>query len=287
MAMMIPSTTAIRALRQTLRQLSLSPSTPNPTASFIFPIRQVRHSSILANLRDIRTQHTNKKRVGRGPSSGKGKTSGRGHKGQGQRKGKPKNFEGGQTPQWIINPEKGFKNPLVKAYSPLNLSTIQLWIDQGRIDPTKPITLKELYDSRAVHGIKDGVKLLARDGDHLKVPIDITVNKASRQAIEKIEAIGGKIACRFYTREGIKSLTHPHLFPNGHRLANPTSRPDIEYYRDPVHRGYLSDTVKPGETPSLYWYRKSEEGQKKSEEEIERAKKNRELRRAQAENRIY
>ncbi|KAF3903474.1 hypothetical protein ABW20_dc0107047 [Dactylellina cionopaga] len=288
---MIPSTTALRALRQTLRQLSASPiSISNPSvASFILPFNQVRHSSILGDLRDIRSQHSNKKRLGRGPSSGKGKTSGRGHKGQGQRGGHgiPKNFEGGQTPQFITNPVKGFKNPLMKHFTPLNLCTLQLWIDQGRLDPTKPITLKELHDSRAVHGIKDGVKLLARDAEHLSVPIDITVNKASRQAIKKIEEVGGKVTTKFYTKEGIKFLTRPYLFPNGHRLAGPTARADIEYYRDHAHRGYLSDTVKPGESPSLYWYKKHEVVKKKTEEEAQLQKKNKELRKQQAANRIF
>ncbi|KAF3928942.1 hypothetical protein AA313_de0207074 [Arthrobotrys entomopaga] len=292
---MIPSTTALRALRQTLRQLGLSlVPTLHPTttaaAAFVSPIHQVRHyASILGDLRDIRTQHTNKKRKGRGPSSGKGKTSGRGHKGQGQRggHGPPKNFEGGQTPQWITNPEKGFKNPLMKHFSPLNLNLLQSWIDQGRIDPTKPITLKELHDSRAVHGIKDGVKLLARDSDKFKTVIDITVNKASRAAIAKIEELGGKISTRFYTKEGIRFITRPHLFPDGHRLAGPTARQDIEYYRDPAHRGYLVDTVKPGESPSLYWYKKHDVVKKKTEEEVIQQKKNKELRKEQAANRIF
>ncbi|EPS39218.1 hypothetical protein H072_6990 [Dactylellina haptotyla CBS 200.50] len=286
---MIPSTTALRALRQTLRQLNVSPLSAHPAtaAAFVFPVRH--YSMILSDLRDIRTQHTNKKRVGRGPSSGKGKTSGRGHKGQGQRGGhRPAtNFEGGQTVQAIVNPEKGFKNPLMKHFSPLNLNTIQLWIDQGRIDPTKPITLKELYDTRIVHGIKDGVKLLDRDGDQLKVPIDITVNKASRGAIARVEALGGKIVTKFYTKEGIKFITRPHLFPNGHRLAGPTSRQDIEYYRDPAHRGYLVDTVKPGESPSLYWYKKHDVVKKKTEAEALQQKKNKELRKQQAANRIF
>ncbi|EWC48578.1 hypothetical protein DRE_01800 [Drechslerella stenobrocha 248] len=304
---MIPSATALRALRQTLRQLSIAPVTRPSSSSvtpsiFALPLgQQVRHASLLGNLRDVRSSFTHKKRVGRGPSSGKGKTSGRGHKGQGQRGGhRPKNFEGGQTPQWITNPPRGknFKNPLMKHYSELNLCTVQRWIEQGRLDPTQPITLKELYESRAVHGIKDGVKLLAREADELKVPITIIVNKASRQAIEKVEAIGGKIETRFYTREGIRFVTRPHLFPDGHRLARPTSRFDIEYYRDPAHRGYLVPTVLSGESPSLYWYKKhvksveerekeKEERQKRTPEEVEAARRKKEIRKAQALNRVF
>lgn len=149
---MIPSTTALRALRKTLHQFTLSPS-PSPSTT--------RHySAILSQLSDIKSAHRNSTRVGRGPSSGKGKTSGRGHKGQGQRSGKPKNFEGGQTPLWITHPEKGFKNKLKEEFSVLNLDRLQSWIDQGRIDASKEITFKEMLDSRIVHGIKDGVKLL-------------------------------------------------------------------------------------------------------------------------------
>jgi len=140
--------------------------------------------------------------------------------------------------------------------SPLNLGKLQQWIDAGRIDPTKPITFKELLDTRAVHGIKDGVKLLGDGADTFKTPIDITVSRASASAIEAIEKAGGKITTRFFNKIGIKSITHPHLpaFEEGHRLAGPSSRFDIEYYRDPKHRGYLSETVaENSESPSLFF----------------------------------
>jgi large subunit ribosomal protein L15 len=138
--------------------------------------------------------------------------------------------------------------------SPLNLGKLQDWIDAGRIDPTKPITFKELLDTRAVHGIKDGVKLLGDGADRFKTPVEITVSRASQSAIEAIEKAGGKVTTRFFNKVGIKSITHPHLFPDGHRLAGPSSRFDIEYYRDPKHRGYLSEAVvESGESPSLFF----------------------------------
>lgn len=87
----------------------------------------------------------------------------------------------------------------------------------------------------------------------MKSSIDITVSRASQGAIKAIEAAGGKVTTRYFTQEGIKSVVYPHLRKIQPRLANPTARKDIEYYRDPKHRGYLSGTLKEGESPSLFW----------------------------------
>jgi large subunit ribosomal protein L15 len=160
----------------------------------------------------------------------------------------------------------------------LNLDRLQAWIDAGRIDPTKQITPREIIRSGVVgNTIKDGIKLLARGGDKLKTPIDIIVSRASAAAIEAIEAAGGKITTRYYTKEAIRrlvkgeSINTDKPLPVGpehvesvlaqaraapkhyYRLPDPTSREDIEYYRDPAHRGYLSHMLKPGESPSLYF----------------------------------
>lgn len=156
--------------------------------------------------------------------------------------------------------------------SPINLDRIQSWIDQGRLDPTKPITLKELAKSRCLHGVKDGVKLLARGAEVFKTPIDILVSRASATAIDAIEAVGGKVTTRFYTKPSIKRIlrgesvsspfplamtdtkaSHPHALPFTYRLPDPTSRKDIEYYRDAAHRGYLSHLVEEGHGPSLFF----------------------------------
>jgi large subunit ribosomal protein L15 len=159
--------------------------------------------------------------------------------------------------------------------SPINLNRIQEWIDQGRLDPTKPITLKELAKSRCVHGVKDGVKLLARGKEELKTPINILVSRASAAAIEAVEAAGGKVTTRYYTKQSIRRLLKGESVssftplgmssPSGsrsaldtarpftYRLPDPTSRKDIEYYRDPAHRGYLSHLVEEGQGPSLFF----------------------------------
>jgi len=156
--------------------------------------------------------------------------------------------------------------------SPINLDRIQSWIDQGRLDPTKPITLKELAKSRCLHGVKDGVKLLAYGKGSFKTPIDILVSRASATAIEAVEAAGGKVTTRFYTKPAIKRILRGQSVStplplelqrqNGevsaqnqfsYRLPDPTSRKDIEYYRDAAHRGYLSHTVEEGHGPSLFF----------------------------------
>ena len=220
--MLSPSPSALRLLRSTLSRFTSSLNAPNASSKLpLITFQAVRRASILADLRDIPAAHRNKKRVGRGASSGKGKTSGRGHKGQGQRSGLPHDFEGGQTPYKITNGPHGFENKTSKKYSPLNLDRIQSWIDQGRIDPTKEITFKELIETRCLHGIKDGVKLLGRvkemssfqdhyanlsmmvkNKEALKVPITITVSRASKDAIARIEELGGSITTRFFNKAG-------------------------------------------------------------------------------------
>ncbi|KAI3343248.1 ribosomal protein L18e/L15P [Ustulina deusta] len=240
------------------------------------PSSQTRSASILASLSDNRGAHQKRIRVGRGPSSGKGKTSGRGHKGQKQH-GKVKPwFQGGQTPLIFQKGRLGFDNLYVPVLSEVNLNKLQEWIDAGRIDPTKPITPKELIQSNLVGTIKDGIKLLARGADALRQPIDIMVSRASAAAIDAVEKAGGKIVTRYYTKQAIRRLVEGKSINTGlplptgaehvgpvlqeaqkrgffYRLPDPTSRWDMEYYRDPAHRGYLSHTLRPGESPSLYF----------------------------------
>ncbi|KIN04236.1 hypothetical protein OIDMADRAFT_52159 [Oidiodendron maius Zn] len=253
---------------------------PTPLASFLLPFLQARSASILSSLSDNPGAYNRRIRVGRGPSSGKGKTSGRGHKGQKQHGKVPARFQGGQTPLYIAHGVRGFENQFSAEMSPINLDRIQSWIDQGRLDPTKPITVKELVKSRCLHGVKDGVKLLARGKEQLKTPINILVSRASTEAINVVEAIGGKVITRYYTKQSIKRIlrgesessfiplsytptandespilaaTAASAAPFSYRLPDPTSRKDIEYYRDPAHRGYLTHLVEDGRGPSLFF----------------------------------
>jgi large subunit ribosomal protein L15 len=120
----------------------------------------------LNNLRDNDGSRRIKRRLGRGIGSSKGKTSGKGHKGSKPRTQQPNpGFEGGQSPLKLRIPKHGFTNKKFKIdYETLNLGKLQLWIDQGRIDASRKITMKELRDSGCVGRIlpnKQGVKLLA------------------------------------------------------------------------------------------------------------------------------
>ncbi len=90
--------------------------------------------------------------------------------------------------------------------SEVNLDRIQAWIDAGRLDPAKPITPKELIQSGLVGTIKDGIKILARGKETLKTPVEILVSRASTSAIDAIEAAGGKVVTRYYTKQSLKWL---------------------------------------------------------------------------------
>ncbi|KAI9159043.1 50S ribosomal subunit protein L15 [Paramyrothecium foliicola] len=240
-------------------------------------LQQTRHASILGSLAPNPGAFHKKKRVGRGPSSGHGKTSGRGHKGQKQHGHVKPWFQGGQTPLIVKHGSKGFTNLRAPKMSEVNLDQIQDWINQGRLDPTKTITPKEIIESKLVGSVKDGIKILSRGASCLAQPIDLLVSRASASAIAAVEAAGGKVVTRYYTKLSIQrllsgqSISTDKPLPHGkehvesvleaarlapfryYRLPDPTGREDIEYYRDPAHRGYLSHQLKQGESPSLYF----------------------------------
>lgn len=196
---------------------ALTPS-PSPLAAVCLALAQHRCASILSSLSDTPGAYSKKIRRGRGPASGKGKTGGRGQKGQHAHGKVPAGFEGGQTPQWITNPDRGRGkyNPFTVEMSPINLDRIQSWIDQGRLDPSKPITIKDLAKSRCLHGVKhNGVKLLARNCEQLTTPINIIVSRASTEAIARVEALGGSVTTRFYSPTSLKRVlrgdSHPAI----------------------------------------------------------------------------
>ncbi|KIJ69615.1 hypothetical protein HYDPIDRAFT_106254 [Hydnomerulius pinastri MD-312] len=196
----------------------------------------------LSNLRPALGSLQNQKRVGRGQGSGYGGTSGRGHKGQKARSGsgKPKaGFEGGQTPITKRFPKTGFVNPNRKTYAAVNLDRIQHWINQGRLhsSPEKPITARELLLSGCVHNVHDGIKLLGDGAELLKSTIHIVPARASKSAINAVEAKGGSVFCQYYNslalRDCVKGRTD--------RIsAAPTRRNDILWYTEWRNRGYLS-----------------------------------------------
>ncbi|PWN22988.1 ribosomal protein L15 [Microstroma glucosiphilum] len=188
------------------------------------------------------------KRVGRGPSSGRGGTATRGHKGQRARAGNGKptpGFEGGQTPIMRRYPKRGFVNAFAHRTVPLNIERLQDWIDQGRIDPSKPITAKELYETRCVHSLGDGgVKLLGEGSKTLRQPLTLIVSRASATAIRAVEAAGGSITCKFYTPLTLRALVKPEKWLlQGKMPPNeplPVGKRDLLYYSDIRNRGYLA-----------------------------------------------
>ena len=145
----------------------------------------------LNELKDNEGATKNRKRVGRGIGSGKGKTCGLGHKGQKARSGGAKmGFEGGQMPIYRQLPKHGFKNPFAKNYAVVNLDTIQKAVDAGKLE-AKNVNIETLMSSNIVSKTLDGVRLLARGA--VTSSIEITVNSASKAAIAAVEKAGGKV----------------------------------------------------------------------------------------------
>ena len=131
-------------------------------------------------------------RVGRGPGSGKGKTAGRGVKGQKSRSGVAiAGFEGGQMPLHMRMPKRGFNNPFAKELAEVNFWRIEQAIAAGKLDAGKPIDGAVLVKSGILRRVKDGVRLLGKG--ELKAKLDITVYSASVAAKDAVEKAGGKI----------------------------------------------------------------------------------------------
>ena len=135
----------------------------------------------------------NRKRIGRGIGSGKGKTGGRGVKGQKSRSGVAiKGFEGGQMPIHMRLPKRGFNNINAKTFVPINIGRLQEAIDAKKIDAKKPITIDVLIASGLVTRVKDGVRLLAKGA--IKSKVNIEVSGASAAAIAAVEKAGGTVS---------------------------------------------------------------------------------------------
>ena len=146
----------------------------------------------LNELRDNPGATKKRKRVGRGIGSGKGKTSGRGHKGQKSRSGVAlKGFEGGQMPLYRRLPKRGFNNIFKKQFAVVNLGRLQEALDAGSLSAKQPITVLELVASGVARKMRDGVRLLAKG--ELKSKVEITVNGASAAAVAAVEKAGGKV----------------------------------------------------------------------------------------------
>lgn len=132
------------------------------------------------------------KRVGRGIGSGKGKTGGRGVKGQNSRSGVAiKGFEGGQMPLHRRLPKRGFTNIFAKDYNEVGLGRIQTAIDAGRLDAKSAVTVESLKEAGVIRRVKDGVRILGNG--ELKTAVNFEVAGASKPALAAIEKVGGSL----------------------------------------------------------------------------------------------
>lgn len=146
----------------------------------------------LNDLRDNAGARKKPMSVGRGIGSGKGKTSGRGVKGQKARTGVSiRGFEGGQMPLHRRLPKRGFKTLFPKDYAELNLGRLQTAIEAGRVDAKQPITEAMLLQAGVVSKSKDGVRLLAKG--EIKAKVNLSVAGASATAVAAVEKAGGSV----------------------------------------------------------------------------------------------
>ncbi len=146
----------------------------------------------LNELKDNAGARPDKKRLGRGIGSGKGKTSGRGVKGQKSRSGSSiGGFEGGQMPIYRRLPKRGFTNIFAKEVASVNVGMIQKFIDANRLDATKEINAEVLVNAGLLRSTKFPVKVLGKG--ELKTKINLHVNAFSASAKELIEKAGGSL----------------------------------------------------------------------------------------------
>ena len=143
--------------------------------------------SLLSKTNKIKTS---KKRLGRGIGSGKGKTSGRGVKGQKSRSGVAiKSFEGGQMPLYRRLPKRGFNSINKSKIAKINLDQLQTFVDKKRINPDSFINLETLKQSKIINKTYSKFKILANG--NLNTKIEIEADFSSITAKEKIEKLGG------------------------------------------------------------------------------------------------
>ena len=179
----------------------------------------------LNEIRDNEGAHKKRMRVGRGPGSGKGKTAGRGVKGQKSRSGVAiGGFEGGQMPLYMRMPKRGFNNPNALKLAEVNLWRLQEAIDAKKLDAKKEINGEALVAAGVIRRVKDGVRLLGTG--EIKGKLNLVVWSATSGAVKAIEAAGGsveqqriaaeaKAAARVEKRNAAKGKAPPAKAPRG------------------------------------------------------------------------
>jgi large subunit ribosomal protein L15 len=200
--------------------------------------------------------------VGRGIGSSKGKTCGKGHKGQRARNKSsiPTGFEGGQTKFWKLLPKRGFTNKPHRQkqgadMAVVNLGTIQDYIDMGRLKIDSEDATLDVTDFMEAGILKKksslpGVKLLCKGKERFRSPVRLVVNRASENAIAHAEEVGGQVTTTHWNRLAMKALISPEKFPkmaNGEEYLLPKqARPPPKlqaYYTSWKNRGYLCPQV--------------------------------------------
>ncbi|XAR73261.1 hypothetical protein NMG60_11007171 [Bertholletia excelsa] len=221
----------------------------SPISSAVFPLRNVQCFNAIPNchwdvapplgqsvraysllslndLRDNKGARKQKTRKGRGIGSGKGKTAGRGHKGQKARGTMKFGFEGGQTPLRRRMPKRGFKNPFSLTFQPVGLGKIAKLINAGKIDSSELITMKTLKDAGAIgKQIRDGVRLMGRGAEQIQWPIHLEVSRVTVRAKAAVEAAGGSVRRVYYNKLGLRALLKPEWFEKKGRLLPKAARP--------------------------------------------------------------
>lgn len=209
-----------------------------------------RSVSVLARLTPTKDSKNRVKRVGRGPGSGLGKTSGRGQKGQKARSSVPDWFEGGQTPLWKLFPKRGFYRHQQLQLNEIKLSKIQEFYNSGRLDflNGEVLTMEKMKICGLVSGsMKDGVAILDDPLFKYTAPIKIESTKASKSAIETIEKVGGEYTSKYFSRGlGFRAHHSPTWFIENRGYiplaARPIARRDIQNYSNSEKNGYLSNS---------------------------------------------
>ena len=147
----------------------------------------------LHELRDNPGAAKKSKRVARGPGSGKGKTAGRGIKGQKSRSGVAiGGYEGGQMPLYRRLPKRGFNKPNAKSFAVVNLGVIQKFVDAGKLDVKAEITEDALVAAGVVRRKLDGIRVLAKG--ELTAKLKLAVTGASKAAVEAVAKAGGTLS---------------------------------------------------------------------------------------------
>jgi large subunit ribosomal protein L15 len=221
-----------KTLFSSFNQFSVKKMFSTPVASInkvygVFP--EIKNNTIWDN------PGARKKRkiLGRGPGNGKGKTSGKGHKGMQRSYKPPVHIQGGQAPLQRIMPKFGKTRDRNELYSELNIDKVHYLITKKRLDASKPITIKDLCRAGAVSNLKNGIKLLGKGLEKLNElpPLNITVTTAAESVIKKITELGGTIFCQFRGKLALRYEVKPYRFIKPINDRTPSYRRTMYYLK--------------------------------------------------------